>query len=766
MSAAGQRRSSLSLGAGIVGVAAAYLATGELSLATMPAGYPPAVWAPAGLALVAVLLGGMRFAPAVALGSFALNFLALTFHPRGFGAGPTVMVAVLLGIGAALQACAGAYLVRRFVASPTALDEARDVGLFLMMAGPVASVVNATVATLALHLAGATPAGDLWLRWSTWWLADASGALLVAPLLLLWLSRPRQMPGRRLWVTAPLLLAGTAVVVLFARATHWEQARLDATLRRRADAVSAALERGSDHYLHVVQSIADLHKAAGRVERGAFQLFVKGALGRDPGIRSLGWLPRVTEVDRAENEAGARREGQEGYGVKEWVAQGRLGVAGDRPEYFPLLFVEPERDSEGILGLDLASSPRWRAELEESARTGQAAAGIDDHTFDQSEQTFVALAPIFSEGIPIPAQGEPPRPSGFAIGICSLDALVDSAMKVSGRDSSDLVLQELAGPAQAGVVYRPAPRPPVADVVVVASPRIAGRTWTMKLAPSLHYQASERSWQPWLVLTSGMLFVTWLEAFLLIITGRTSRVEMLVAQRTSELEVSNRAVEEQRSELTRSNAELAAALTAKEILLRELHHRVKNNLQVIASLFSLQARYLPDPRYREIFEESRNRVFSIALAHEKLYRSKDLGRIDFSEYARNLIGHLHSMFGTSSAVSLVTDIHEVTLPVEMAIPCGLVINELVTNAFKHAFPAGRQGAIRVVLREVDSARWMVAVEDDGIGLPAGINLGKADSLGLDLVSILAAQIGADVELTRERGTSFRLTFSARRRADA
>ena len=200
--------------------------------------------------------------------------------------------------------------------------------------------------------------------------------------------------------------------------------------------------------------------------------------------------------------------------------------------------------------------------------------------------------------------------------------------------------------------------------------------------------------------------------------------------------------------------------------MRELHHRVKNNLQVIASLFSLQARYLPDPRYREIFEESRNRVFSIALAHEKLYRSKDLGRIDFSEYARNLIGHLKSMLGNNSAVTLETEIHEVTLPVETAIPCGLMINELVTNAFKHAFPEGRSGAIRVVLREVDAARWMVAVEDDGIGLPAGIMLGKTDSLGLDLVSILATQIGAEVELRREGGSSFRMTFGARRRPDA
>jgi two-component sensor histidine kinase/CHASE1-domain containing sensor protein len=518
-----------------------------------------------------------------------------------------------------------------------------------------------------------------------------------------------------------------------------------------------------------VQSIADFHHAAGHVDRGAFQLFVKGALARDPGIRALGWMPRVTDVERVDYEAGTRREGQETFEFREWDEGGEPRRAGDRPEYYPLLYLEPERENEPMLGLDLGSSPRWRAELEQAAHTSQTGAGIDVALLGKGAPAFVVLAPVFTGMLPGASAGEAVAPTGFAVGICSLLALAEAALKVDGREGLDLTLRELTVPAGESATYHVAAAEPLGRdgaLGVSTNPRIAGRSWAMTLMASARDQAAERSWQPWLVLTSGILFVTWLQAFLLVITGRTSRVELLVAQRTRELEVSNRAVEEQRAELTRSNAELAAALNSKEILLRELHHRVKNNLQVIASLFSLQARYLPDARSREIFEESRNRVFSIALAHEKLYRSKDLGRIDFSEYARNLIGHLHSMFGTASGVSLVTEIHEVMLPVETAIPCGLVINELLTNAFKHAFPAGRRGAIRVELREVGEARWMVAVEDDGVGLPAGIALGKTESLGLDLVAILAAQIGAEVDLRREGGTSFRITFGARRRPDA
>jgi two-component sensor histidine kinase/CHASE1-domain containing sensor protein len=558
-----------------------------------------------------------------------------------------------------------------------------------------------------------------------------------------------------------VVLAVALVVVLAVRVSRGEQSRMDASLRRRADQVTAALERGSDHYLQVVQSIADFDHAVGHIDAHAFEQFVKGALA-DPGIRALGWAPLLSDSERADYEANRREEGRTRFEVLEPDGHGQLVRANDRNDYYPLDLIEPQPPHARLLGLDLASTSRWRAALAGSARSGQALATVDSDLVGRA--VLVVLVPVFfgRNG------GAQQRPEGFAVGICSLEALAGAALRVGARDGLDIALYERrdGGPKLAYTTL-PAESANQHGQALVTAPRVAGHPWTLQIFASNEYLAAERGWQAWLVLAAGVLFVAWLEAFLLLMAGRTSKIEQMVAQRTRELEVSNREVEERRAELARSNTDLSAALNAQEILLRELHHRVKNNLQVIASLFSLQARYLPDPRYREIFEESRNRVFSIALAHEKLYRSKDLGRIDFSEYARNLVSHLHSMLGPNSAINVVTDIHEVTLPVETAIPCGLVINELVTNAFKHAFPAGRQGAIRVVLREVGPARWLVAVEDDGIGLPAQISLGKTDSLGLDLVSILATQIGAEVEVNRERGTSFKLTFGGgKRRADA
>jgi two-component sensor histidine kinase/sensor domain CHASE-containing protein len=746
--------------AGLVGVALVCWEAGRLGIRFMPRGYPPAVGVPAGIGIAAAMLGGYRFALAQGVGMFLFHFTQALGAGRGHG------VAALIGAGvatgAALQSCAGTWLFQRLVTPSPSLEEAREVGLFLILTGPVACVVNATVSTVTWLVTGEIAAADLGLHWTTWWAADTAGTLLLAPMLLLWFSPAAAERGRRQWITVPVVLALALVMVLAIRVNRGEQSRLDTNLRRRADAVTAALERGADHYLQVVQSIADFQQAVGTVDRNAFEQFVRGALA-DPGIRALGWAPRLPDSERGDYEVNRREEGRSGYELQETDAQGQLVRAADRPDYYPLDLIEPMQVHARLLGLDLASLPHWRDLLEEGVRTGQTVSTVDRGLLGRGRPALVILTPVF-----LGAHGHTRRPDGFSVGLSSLSALVGVAHRVAARDGLEVALYERDGPALE-LAYSTSEhetgRGP-AGPLLSTSPRIGGKLWSLQLTATDQYLAGERHWQAWLVLAAGVLFVAWLEAFLLLMAGRTSKVEQMVGQRTRELEASKQEVEEQRAELARSNADLSAALNAQEILMRELHHRVKNNLQVIASLFSLQARYLPDPRYREIFEESRNRVFSIALAHEKLYRSKDLGRIDFSEYARNLVRHLQSMLAPNTTINVVTDIHEVTLPVETAIPCGLVINELVTNAFKHAFPAGRHGAVRIVLHEVGPARWLVAVEDDGIGLPAQIALGKTDSLGLDLVSILATQLGAEVEVKRDRGTSFRLTFGGKRRVDA
>lgn len=216
--------------------------------------------------------------------------------------------------------------------------------------------------------------------------------------------------------------------------------------------------------------------------------------------------------------------------------------------------------------------------------------------------------------------------------------------------------------------------------------------------------------------------------------------------------------DEEKTKAERTSLELEQLLREREVLLKEVHHRVKNNLQVVSSLLGLQAWHFKDTRLRQALEDSQNRVLSIALVHENLYRSKDLAQVEFSDYVRSLVDNLPRSSSAGTEVSVTQDVEKCRLSIETAVPCGLIINELVTNALKHAFPGGRRGGIRVELQRVDLSNWMLRVADDGIGLPESIDMGSTKSLGLELVSLLVKQLAGSLEIKRSGGTSFQLTF--------
>jgi PAS domain S-box-containing protein len=201
---------------------------------------------------------------------------------------------------------------------------------------------------------------------------------------------------------------------------------------------------------------------------------------------------------------------------------------------------------------------------------------------------------------------------------------------------------------------------------------------------------------------------------------------------------------------------LKQSLEEKEILLQEIHHRVKNNIQVISSLIQLQSRHIKDEKYREMFKESRDRIRSMALVHERLYQSENLANIDFNKYIRDLAYNLRRSYGATGIVLNVEC--DVSLGIDTAIPCGLIINELISNSLKHAFPGNREGEIRIVFHSLNENIELI-VCDNGVGLPDGMDFRNTESLGLHLVTILAeGQLRGEISVDTSKGTMFRIVF--------
>ncbi len=207
---------------------------------------------------------------------------------------------------------------------------------------------------------------------------------------------------------------------------------------------------------------------------------------------------------------------------------------------------------------------------------------------------------------------------------------------------------------------------------------------------------------------------------------------------------------------------LKASLHEKEVLLKEIHHRVKNNMQVISSLLSLQSRHLEDPKAIAMFRESQHRIRSMALVHEKLYQSQDLSRIDFGAYLENLLVYLfHAYPLNAKGVRLRTEVDDFTLDINTAIPCGLLISELVTNALKHAFPGGEGGEILVSIQPCEGGRYVLKVKDTGVGYPAELDFKASETFGMQLVSMLLQQLDGTIAMTAgpKAGTEFRVEFA-------
>ena len=243
--------------------------------------------------------------------------------------------------------------------------------------------------------------------------------------------------------------------------------------------------------------------------------------------------------------------------------------------------------------------------------------------------------------------------------------------------------------------------------------------------------------------------------------------EIREARTRREREQVEKALRDREQQLTAQRVALerqTALLNQRETMLREIHHRVKNNMQVMSSLLSLQSRTASNPEISRILEEDQNRIQSMALLHEILYQSEDLATVDFAKYVRRMAEHLFRSYGVDQRrIRLRAELETVGLELDDAMPCALLISEVISNSLKHAFPDGRQGEV-AILWQRHPASVSLVLSDNGVGMPGDIDWASSRSLGLRLVRALAEQLRAGLEVRSHGGTEVRLTFEPKRKS--
>ncbi|MBF0505451.1 MAG: PAS domain-containing protein [Nitrospirae bacterium] len=239
-------------------------------------------------------------------------------------------------------------------------------------------------------------------------------------------------------------------------------------------------------------------------------------------------------------------------------------------------------------------------------------------------------------------------------------------------------------------------------------------------------------------------------------------LEHRVEERTAALNAANTALTAEITERKKGEQEIEQSLKEKEALLREIHHRVKNNMAVVSSLLYLQSKKMENATVRSLFEESQQRVRSMALVHEKLYQTKDLSSVNFEDYIKSIISEIISLYRIDTgAITMEINVEDIELDLEAAVPCGLIINELLTNALKYAFPDNRSGVLSVHFTKAEDT-YTLSIKDNGAGLPEGFDYKETSTLGLRLVTVLTGQLRGTFQIKSDEGTEAIVTFKTKR----
>jgi signal transduction histidine kinase/integral membrane sensor domain MASE1 len=693
-------------------VAIAYAVSGKLGLLlAVPPGYATAVWPASGVALAAVLLWGLRVTPGVAIGSFVVNSMTSWDGSTEALLQRSLLLALVIATGAALQAAAGAWLIRRAGFRHIFAGE-NDVIPTLMLGGPLACLISSSVGIGTLWSVGLVPAPNVPFNWLTWWVGDSIGVLLFMPLICAWAMRPRrQWRRQQIALTVPMAVVFVAVVILFFHVSATEHRRQTSEFEEQATQFGASLQKALDTNLQMLSALRGFYAASSLVDRTAFETFVSAMLPQYSAVQTVGWSPHVLLRERADFEQAMRDGGLQDFGIKERGAGEVFAAAGDRAGYFPVTYIVPETSNRPVVGFDLLSEPVRADAVERAIRSRSAAAtGWLNPLQDERPQASTILY------LPLYAAYDDDRPSLASAVLrieplleVAFDGLRDSGMHVRVSDDS---AGSMAPPILMGATAPTGPRAVAAERTVRI--RVADRSWNAQFVLPSNYLVAHRSWLAWGMLAVGLSLAALLGMLLLVLLARQARIEEAVTQRTTELHQAQQRLVGYAAGLERSNKELAQFASVASHDLQAPVRGVISFVRLLRERYSGRTLEGKGEEFLRLIEQSA--VHMKALIDGLLALSRvghdegEAAPVDCNDVLMEVEAQLAAMVQERDA--LIT--HD-RLPTVLGsrIEIFQVLQNLVSNGLK--FQPGHAPRIHVSAAR-EGASWRLSVRDHGIGI--------------------------------------------------
>lgn len=511
-------------------VAFAYALFGKLGLLlAIPPGYATAVWPASGVALAAALLWGRGVWPGILLGSFLVNISTSWDASSAASIAASVSLASAIGAGAALQAVVGAWAIRRFGRFRNVFTGEAEVIRMLVLGGPLACAVNASIGVTSLWIAGLVPRPNLLFNWWTWWVGDSIGVLIFTPLVCAW-SLPRaQWSRQQIALSLPMAVIFAAVVALFFNVSATEQKRLSTEFEERADALAAGLQDAVQANLQMLSALRSFFAASEVVKREEFEVFVSHLLPQYPAVQAVGWAPRVEAAQLAAFEQAMREDGTAEYQVHDSDALGRKTAPAARDTYWPLAFILPRADNLSALGYDVTSHATRRDAVQRAlaARAPAATSWVHLRQDAASRSSTLLYLPMYD------AAG---HTLGIASAVLRVEPLMQTAFAVPLAEGLHIHVfdgRDAQAPALTAGVAEPAPGRIASTRSILI--RVADRQWIAEFQLPSDYLVANRSWQAWGLLAAGLSLAALLGMLLLVLLARQARVEEQVLSRTTAL---------------------------------------------------------------------------------------------------------------------------------------------------------------------------------------------------------------------------------------